>query len=238
VKDRRKPPSAPGGPRDKREAPTAPPPRRRLSPPPFEEGRPTLTNEVELEAARLQSSMVSSPPPPNRSLTPGESSSLLNLVNAQAPTVPPPRSTATAQAAEAALESLDEPLPEPGPTNPLTDMRDRFSLGDYTGALDIAEKILTTDANNVEASTCAESCRAVLIKMYSARIGPMTKVPVVMVPRHQLRWLSIDHRAGFVLSHIDGTSSLEMILDVSGMPPLDALRILYELVQQRIISFR
>ena len=31
---------------------------------------------------------------------------------------------------------------------------------------------------------------------------------------------------------------LETILDVSGMPPLDALRILCELSQQRIISFR
>jgi len=74
--------------------------------------------------------------------------------------------------------------------------------------------------------------------MYTARIGPLDKVPVVMVPRAQLRWLTIDHRAGFVLSHIDGTSNLEQILDVSGMPPLDSLRILYELVQQRIITFR
>jgi hypothetical protein len=60
----------------------------------------------------------------------------------------------------------------------------------------------------------------------------------VEVQRDQLRWLSIDHRSGFVLSLVDGVSSLEMILDVSGMRELDALRILFELVQQRIISFR
>ena len=42
--------------------------------------------------------------------------------------------------------------------------------------------------------------------------------PMVLVPRTQLRWLSIDHRAGFVLSLIDGSSTLEMILDVCGMP--------------------
>jgi hypothetical protein len=59
-----------------------------------------------------------------------------------------------------------------------------------------------------------------------------------MVAREQLRWLSIDHRAGFLLSHVDGVSSLEMILDVSGMPLLDALKILAELQQQRVISFR
>jgi hypothetical protein len=51
-----------------------------------------------------------------------------------------------------------------------------------------------------------------------------------------VRWLSLDHRAGFVLSCVDGYSSIDEILDVSGMPPLDALRVLYELLQQRIIA--
>ena len=74
--------------------------------------------------------------------------------------------------------------------------------------------------------------------MYAARLGPLDRVPLVVVPRAQMRWLSIDHRAGFVLSLIDGSSSIEMILDVSGMPKLDALRILHELVQQKIVSFK
>jgi hypothetical protein len=120
----------------------------------------------------------------------------------------------------------------------LREMRDRFSLGDYTGALVLAEGFLDHMPNNAEVNDCADQCRAVLRQMYTARIGPLDRVPVVTVARDQLRWLSIDHRAGFVLSHIDGISSLEMILDVSGMPVLDALRILCELAQQRIISFR
>jgi hypothetical protein len=72
--------------------------------------------------------------------------------------------------------------------------------------------------------------------MYAARLGPLDRVPSVVVQRTQLRWLSIDHRAGFVLSLIDGSSTLEMILDVCGMPKLDAMRILDELVQQRIVA--
>jgi hypothetical protein len=118
------------------------------------------------------------------------------------------------------------------------EMRDRYSLGDYTGALVLAEGLLEDLPTNGEVKDCAENCRNVLRQMYTARIGPLDRVPVVTVARDQLRWLSIDHRAGFVLSHIDGVSSLEMILDVSGMPLLDALRILCELAQQRIISFR
>jgi hypothetical protein len=232
--------------------------------------RVTVTNEVELETARLQSVVRSSSPPPPRPSLSGEMPNILSLANAQAPTVPPPRDYDSAKMTAAAvapapnpppddlepprpkLESLhiDQPF-ESGEQNahtattgegksvdPIVEMRDRFSLGDYTGALEIAEAILKDDPSNAEVTTCAENSRQVLIKMYSARIGPLDRVPVVLVPHHQMRWLSIDHRAGFVLSHIDGTSSVEMILDVSGMPKLDALKILNELVQQRIISFR
>lgn len=126
---------------------------------------------------------------------------------------------------------------DPPPTTP-QEMHDRLSLGDYSGALAIAERLLELDPDDDEVLGCAEQCRTVLRQMYTTRIGPLDRVPMVMVARDQLRWLSIDHRAGFVLSLIDGVSSLEMILDVSGMPELDALRILCELAQQRIISFR
>lgn len=118
------------------------------------------------------------------------------------------------------------------------EMNERVALGDYTGALAIAEKLLAEQPGNATITSVAENCRTVLRQMYITKIGPMDRVPMVMVPRDQLRWLSIDHRAGFVLSLVDGVSSLEMILDVSGMPELDALRILTELAQQRIISFR
>jgi hypothetical protein len=144
--------------------------------------------------------------------------------------------TGEEETAEIDIEEPGEETPEAAPTE--QEMHDRVSLGDYTGALEIAEKLLVLDPENNDALQCAESCRGVLKQMYTARIGALDRVPMVMVPRDQLRWLTIDHRAGFVLSLIDGVSSMEMILDVSGMPELDALRILSELVQQRIISFR
>lgn len=155
-----------------------------------------------------------------------EPSEALDLVAAEAdretpiiPVAPPPKSSA---------KNVD----------PIQDMRERFSLGDYSGALVVAESILEEDPNNAEALKCTESCRKVLEQMYTARIGPLERVPFIAVPPEQLRWLNIDHRAGFVLSHVDGNCSLEQILDVSGMPTLDALRILYELLQQRVIGFR
>jgi hypothetical protein len=116
------------------------------------------------------------------------------------------------------------------------DMQDRYAVGDFTGALVVAESILDTDPDNEDAKRYAQSCREVLTQMYAARLGPMDQVPSVVVPADQITWLSLDHRAGFLLSLVDGVSNLEEILDVSGMTRLDALRIMYTLAQQNVIS--
>lgn len=162
------------------------------------------------------------------------------------PTRPPPPlqqqlidALARGEAPPSSPQSGKAPPPPAAPAAPShREMNDRVALGDYTGALEMAERLLAVDPDDALATACAESSKSVLRKMYSARLGPLDRVPTVMVARDQLRWLSIDHRAGFVLSLIDGVSSLEMILDVTGMPELDALRILSELAQQRIIAFR
>lgn len=63
-------------------------------------------------------------------------------------------------------------------------------------------------------------------------------VPTLAVSRAELSRLAIDHRAGFVLSHVDGVSSVETILDVSAMPHEETLRILTELAARGIVVIR
>jgi hypothetical protein len=202
----------------------------------------TLTDEVALEAARVASSSDS---------TGLGRSGALSIADARVPSSPqlpaaaPPgvRSPSPTSIEAAVLSAIRTPAPPPEITertieDPIAEMRERFSLGDYTGALEMAELILAEEPGNLEAAECGENCRTVLENMFTARLGPLERVPMVVVPRTQMRWLSMDHRAGFVLSLIDGSSSVDMILDVCGMPKLDALRILHELVQQKIVAFR
>jgi len=118
----------------------------------------------------------------------------------------------------------------------LREMRDKFALGDFSGSLKAAEGILEKDTTHVEASRYADNCRSRLRGMFEAKLGSLAKVPRVILPPDQVRWLSLDHRAGFVLSCVDGYSSIEEILDVSGMASLDALRILCDLLQQKVIA--
>jgi hypothetical protein len=116
------------------------------------------------------------------------------------------------------------------------DMRDRYATGDFTGALVVAQSLLETTPDHQEARRCHDRCTDVLSQMYLARLGSPTQAVRVAVPNDQIRWLSLDHRAGFLLSLVDGSSTIEELLDISGMPRLDALRILFGLLDQRVIA--
>ncbi len=232
-----------GGSRFPKDAPTRPPPNRQGGQgAPGEEGRGqqvTVTNEVELERARALSARNSERPRPI-------TSNALSIADDRAKssgTIPPVADAGAPASIEAAV--LGALASQPGPEitertieDPIAEMRERFSLGDYTGALEMSDLILADEPGNLEAAECGENCRSVLEGMFAAKLGALSRVPMVVVPRTQMRWLSIDHRAGFVLSLVDGSSSVDMILDVCGMPKLDALRILYELVQRKIVAFR
>lgn len=123
----------------------------------------------------------------------------------------------------------------PDHDNSRPQMKDRYAMGDFTGALEIAESLLGQDAADLEAQRYATSCRDVLTQMYLSRLGGLEQIISVILPPEELRWLNLDHRAGFLLSLVDGASTVEELLDISGMPRLDALKILATLREQRAI---
>jgi hypothetical protein len=173
----------------------------------------------------------SRPPASERAPTPASVDSFslppLDSLNA-----PPEKSEPPAPALELDLEGNSEIEPA------YAEMKDRYAMGDFTGALVIAESVLEVEPSDAEALRYAESCRKVLTQMYAARLGPLDRVVEVAVPADQIRWLSLDHRAGFLLSLVDGISTVEEILDISGMSRLEALRIMYALLEQRVISIQ
>lgn len=118
-----------------------------------------------------------------------------------------------------------------------SEMNERFALGDFTGALFVAEFLLGRDPDDAATQACAAASRERLEQLYSSRIGALTRVPVVAIRENDMRWLGLDHRAGFLLSRVDGRACLIEILDVSGMPRLEALKTLVELYDAGAIRF-
>ncbi len=122
--------------------------------------------------------------------------------------------------------------------DPRREMQERHALGDFSGALALAEVLLQTDASDADATSVATECRTRLRQMYVSRLGGLDQVPSMAVPRSELKWLSLHHRAGFLLSQIDGVSTLEEIIDLAGMPEIEALRTLVDLLGQRVIELK
>jgi hypothetical protein len=62
--------------------------------------------------------------------------------------------------------------------------------------------------------------------------------PFITMSATDLRELPLDHRAGFLLSLMDGTLDLESAVEVSTLPRADALRAARELFEAGVIAFR
>ena len=77
-----------------------------------------------------------------------------------------------------------------------------------------------------------------LFAKYVTLLGAFTRVPFVTVPFDQLPSLSMDNRMGFLIALIDGSSSIQTLLDVAGMPPREVLHALVTLRDLEIVGFR
>jgi hypothetical protein len=80
--------------------------------------------------------------------------------------------------------------------------------------------------------------RDLVILILEAYVGSERGVPVVAVPMHEIAVQEIDSRAAFLLSRIDGTLSLEELLDVAGMSRLEAYHYLARLLLRGLIEVR
>jgi hypothetical protein len=128
------------------------------------------------------------------------------------------------------------PAPPPTPVDPFDDVRELFDAGDFRSALVMAEALLEVEPDHAQAKACLATCRETLTKKYLGRLGGLAKILRVAMPQDEIRWLSLDHKAGFLLSCIDGTSSIEEVLDVACMQQFEAIRILHDFRELGVIE--
>lgn len=132
------------------------------------------------------------------------------------------------------------PSPPPQPAGPAPEtmaaIAARLNAGDFGRALVLAEAALDAHPGNADLARSAETCRDELYKRYLERLGAADNVPRLAMKHGAITGLALDHRAGFLLSCVDGGSTVEEIIDVSAMPRLEAVRVLYELLQEGVIE--
>ncbi len=122
------------------------------------------------------------------------------------------------------------------PAETMSAIEARLVAGDYGRALMLAESALAAHPGDPTLTRHAEGCREMMYRRYLERLGAGDHIPRLAMQRSALTGLQLDHRAGFLLSCVDGVSTVEEIIDVSAMPRLDAVRTLHELMQEGVIE--
>ncbi|MAD61794.1 MAG: hypothetical protein CMH49_09850 [Myxococcales bacterium] len=67
-------------------------------------------------------------------------------------------------------------------------------------------------------------------------ISDLTYKPKVKMKSDQISWQAFDHRAGFFMSQVDGSTTYEDLIVISAMPRAQALNILEQLVSNGVIG--
>ncbi|HET6923386.1 MAG TPA: hypothetical protein VFI16_09580 [Anaeromyxobacteraceae bacterium] len=132
--------------------------------------------------------------------------------------------------------------PAPRPAAPRTDVdvwmegaRELFALGDFSGSLEMIEKILKIDGGHAEARAYLRQNESTLVSMYESKLGSLTNVPRLAIKPEEVMWLNLDHRAGFLLAQVDGSVNFEELFALSGLPRLDTVKILAQLLADGVI---
>lgn len=106
---------------------------------------------------------------------------------------------------------------------------------DFERAVTAVDLALSEDPNSALAQKLIHRNREVIMNAFQAFLGDLQRIPSLARPLHELGSAPISPRAAFLLSRVDGTLSLDEILDVSGMPRLEAYRYLCQLLLRGIL---
>lgn len=161
---------------------------------------------------------------------------------------PPEATTPAAMSPFAPTQALasqhaPEAPPPPPPLDPdpviaaaLAALRECIGRDDFSGAIEASERVLERAPSHAEALSVRARATENLIQLLEAKVGDLSAIPSLRIPADEVIWLNLNHREGFILSQIDGVMSYEDILDVCGMPRLEALRVLAHLVTDKVIG--
>jgi hypothetical protein len=106
---------------------------------------------------------------------------------------------------------------------------------DSATELDVEEVELVLEDDGVPLSAGSEAAQIAAMR---ERLQPLYRVPTLTRPLTELGGLLEDPKTAYVLGFVDGILPLETIIDVTGLPEYDTLRVLDRMVVQGVMVFR
>ena len=118
----------------------------------------------------------------------------------------------------------------------LKDAHEALRCEDLENALDLFQVAAQLDPDRFEIEGYVDLVRSHLLKRYRERIGDLQAVPRLLVGGGEVRRFNLAPDGGFMLSLVDGSTSFEQLVSLSGMAAFEAFRNLIALLDAGILG--
>jgi hypothetical protein len=118
----------------------------------------------------------------------------------------------------------------------LADALELFRRGEAQESLEMLETLAREDPRRMEIQGYLELVRSHLFEYYRERVPDASTVLKVAITPEEMMRFNLPANAGFVLSMVDGSTSVNEILALSGMDPFEAVRVVNKLLEVGIVE--
>ena len=130
--------------------------------------------------------------------------------------------------------------PKPGAVPPavramVKDIVGLLEQGQVDDALELVSSAAEAQPGSLEIQATLDLVRGRLHRSYREAVGDLETAPALTKGPEELRNLNLPANAGFLLSMIDGQTSVQDLVSLSGMDSFEALRLLRGLAQNGIV---
>lgn len=125
--------------------------------------------------------------------------------------------------------------PPAGPGDLVDDALELMRQGHLEAALELFETAGRREGGRLEVQGYVDMVRSKLLSRYRERVGGMEAVPRCQLNDAELLKFNLPATAGFLLSLVDGHTSVNDLVSLSGLDPFDTLRTLSGLLEAGIL---
>jgi tetratricopeptide (TPR) repeat protein len=123
-----------------------------------------------------------------------------------------------------------------GDASLLADALELFRKGEARESLELLETLARENPRRIGIQGYFELVRSHLFEHYRERIADASRVLKLKITPEEIMKFNLPANAGFVLSMVDGNTSVNEILALSGMDPFEAIRMVNNLLEAGIVE--
>ena len=118
----------------------------------------------------------------------------------------------------------------------LQDAEEAIESKDLEGALELLRAAAAQDPDRIELEGFVDGVRSQLLKQYRDQVGDLESAPRIIADKAAIMRFNLSADAGFLLSLVDGNTTVREIVSISGMDAFDAFRIMKGLLETKIAA--